>query len=186
VSAPSSEPAAPPYVGGPLAVNLLNTVWMAHGEPVDFFAERANVQRWLDDNGVAARATAPVVAALLEARDAMGEVLTGGGEPAYDRLNRVLARGSVTVRLDGDNDVVRTVHSDDPAWRPAVLAVMNLVELLERYPSRIRQCEHGACVLWFLDTSRNGTRRWHSMATCGNRAKAQRHYARTRPTKPQG
>jgi predicted RNA-binding Zn ribbon-like protein len=33
-------------------------------------------------------------------------------------------------------------------------------------------------VLFFYDTSKNGTRRWHSMATCGNRTKAARHYAR--------
>src|SRR5690606_23867005 len=39
---------------------------------------------------------------------------------------------------------------------------------------RLRQCE--ACSWLFLDTSRGGRRRWCSMATCGNRAKARRHY----------
>ena len=38
------------------------------------------------------------------------------------------------------------------------------------------------CVLYFYDTSRNGTRRWCSMQGCGGRAKASRHYARTRDT----
>jgi predicted RNA-binding Zn ribbon-like protein len=47
-------------------------------------------------------------------------------------------------------------------------------------PDRIRVCAHEACVLHFFDTSRNGTRRWCSMAACGNRAKAFRHYARTK------
>jgi predicted RNA-binding Zn ribbon-like protein len=37
-----------------------------------------------------------------------------------------------------------------------------------------------ACVLHFFDTSRNGTRRWRSMAACGNRAEASRHYGRTK------
>ena len=34
-----------------------------------------------------------------------------------------------------------------------------------------------SCRWLFLDTSRNGRRRWCSMATCGSRIKARRHYA---------
>ncbi|TAL94280.1 MAG: hypothetical protein EPN73_18145 [Paraburkholderia sp.] len=36
--------------------------------------------------------------------------------------------------------------------------------------------ECAACSWLFLDLSRSRSRRWCSMATCGNRAKAQRHY----------
>ncbi|WP_245997945.1 CGNR zinc finger domain-containing protein [Nocardia pseudobrasiliensis] len=32
----------------------------------------------------------------------------------------------------------------------------------------------------YLDPSPSGRRRWCSMATCGNRAKARRHYDRAR------
>jgi predicted RNA-binding Zn ribbon-like protein len=42
----------------------------------------------------------------------------------------------------------------------------------------IRQCE--ACSWLFLDPSATKRRRWCSMAVCGNRAKAQRHYQRGR------
>lgn len=37
---------------------------------------------------------------------------------------------------------------------------------------RVRQCAHPDCVMVFLDTSKNGSRRWCSMETCGNREKA--------------
>ncbi|MGV8864824.1 MAG: CGNR zinc finger domain-containing protein [Pseudomonas sp.] len=40
--------------------------------------------------------------------------------------------------------------------------------------AKIKQCE--GCTWLFIDTSKNHRRRWCSMATCGNRAKAQRHY----------
>jgi len=40
--------------------------------------------------------------------------------------------------------------------------------------AKIKQCE--GCTWLFVDTSKNNKRRWCSMATCGNRAKAQRHY----------
>jgi predicted RNA-binding Zn ribbon-like protein len=46
--------------------------------------------------------------------------------------------------------------------------------------SNVREC--GACSWLFLDLSRSRSRRWCSMATCGNRAKAQRHYHLTRST----
>jgi predicted RNA-binding Zn ribbon-like protein len=50
-----------------------------------------------------------------------------------------------------------------------------MVTLLETRADRIRGCANPECVLWFLDTSRPGTRRWCSMASCGNRDKAVRH-----------
>jgi predicted RNA-binding Zn ribbon-like protein len=44
----------------------------------------------------------------------------------------------------------------------------------------LRLCAADTCAWLFLDTSRNGSRRWCSMRTCGNRAKARRHHARVR------
>jgi predicted RNA-binding Zn ribbon-like protein len=46
--------------------------------------------------------------------------------------------------------------------------------------SRVRHCSNPKCVWLFLDDSKNGTRRWCSMQSCGNRAKAHRHYLKTR------
>ncbi|MCA9894213.1 MAG: CGNR zinc finger domain-containing protein [Anaerolineae bacterium] len=45
--------------------------------------------------------------------------------------------------------------------------------------NRVGQCANVRDCGWlFLDTSRSGKRRWCSMETCGNRAKAKRHYQR--------
>jgi predicted RNA-binding Zn ribbon-like protein len=43
---------------------------------------------------------------------------------------------------------------------------------------QVRECAGAACTWLFLDRSRNRSRRWCSMDTCGNRAKARRHYRR--------
>ena len=43
---------------------------------------------------------------------------------------------------------------------------------------RIRECDADDCNWLFLDRSRGGNRRWCSMKSCGNRAKARRHYRR--------
>jgi len=45
---------------------------------------------------------------------------------------------------------------------------------------KIRECEAGDCYWLFLDNSRNRSRRWCSMTSCGNREKARRHYRRQR------
>jgi predicted RNA-binding Zn ribbon-like protein len=45
---------------------------------------------------------------------------------------------------------------------------------------RIRQCADTACRWLFLDESRSRSRRWCDMASCGNRAKARRHYLKHR------
>ena len=52
--------------------------------------------------------------------------------------------------------------------------------LVSGRPDRLRQCEHPGCVMLFIDTSKNGKRRWCSMETCGNRKKAANHRARAK------
>lgn len=46
---------------------------------------------------------------------------------------------------------------------------------------RARLCANPQCRWLFLDDSRAGKRRWCSMQACGNRAKARRHYRKSRP-----
>lgn len=46
---------------------------------------------------------------------------------------------------------------------------------------RVGECaDDRGCGYLFLDTSRNRSRRWCSMETCGNRAKAHRHFIKAR------
>jgi predicted RNA-binding Zn ribbon-like protein len=44
----------------------------------------------------------------------------------------------------------------------------------------VRECNEKTCRWFFLDRSRNHSRRWCDMQLCGNRSKAKRFYARTR------
>ena len=45
---------------------------------------------------------------------------------------------------------------------------------------KVGHCHNDICGWFFIDHSRNRSRRWCSMDSCGNRAKARRHYARNR------
>jgi predicted RNA-binding Zn ribbon-like protein len=53
------------------------------------------------------------------------------------------------------------------------------LSLLERGSfERVKQCPADDCGWLFLDHSRNNSRRWCEMATCGNRTKGRRHRER--------
>ncbi|MBL0211857.1 MAG: ABATE domain-containing protein [Holophagaceae bacterium] len=69
------------------------------------------------------------------------------------------------------------VRLDSVLW-PIVRAAARLLTSSEI--GLVRECEAGDCTWLFLDRSRTGKRRWCSMASCGNRAKARRHYLRQR------
>lgn len=158
-----------PLIGEPLPLDLLNTTWVSEDGPHDLLADEAGVRLWLDSHGFDG---APAKSRQLrEAREAMRAFLLD--RAAIDELNAVLARGAERPVLSSDG-VDREIDSA-AAWQVPWLCATTLVELVDARADRIRECANPECVLWFLDTSRPGTRRWCSMASCGNRDKAIRH-----------
>ncbi len=174
-SIPSVMPDPRPHLGEPLALDLLNTRWIEHG-PRDLLTDVVGLGIWLTSAGLADRASADEVTldAVLAARTAIYDVVV---HASTEGLDDVLEHGRIrrSLTASGPADLVEVPQR---TWLPAWLAADNLLGLLRTAPDRIRQCAHPECVLFFFDTSKNGTRRWHSMATCGNRTKAARHYAR--------
>jgi predicted RNA-binding Zn ribbon-like protein len=56
------------------------------------------------------------------------------------------------------------------------------VRQLQHSPGRLRACANDECRLFLIDRSKANAARWCSMAVCGNRMKARRHYQRARST----
>ncbi|MFF9770014.1 CGNR zinc finger domain-containing protein [Streptomyces sp. NPDC014636] len=169
-----------PLTGEPLALDLLNTRWNRDGVTQDLLADPAGLAVWLDGNGLAGThpADAEVLRHLRTAREALKAAVDGSPRQAAPLVDAVLEHGRIRARLTAGGPAEEPEFAD-PSWAPAWLAARNYLELL-RAPERIRTCAGGSCILHFYDTSRNGTRRWCSMAACGNRAKASRHYARSK------
>jgi predicted RNA-binding Zn ribbon-like protein len=157
-----------PLTGEPLPLDLLNTTWMSGGQPQDLLADDAGAREWLDEHGFDAPADAQ---ALREAREAMRELLHD--RTAIAPINAVLARGAHRPRLTPER--VTDELDVAPEWRVPWLCAAELVALLDERGQRVKACANPDCILWFLDTTRPGTRRWCSMAACGNRDKAIRH-----------
>lgn len=116
------------------------------------------------------------------------------------RCASAIAAGDMAARADLDTlneamavapsrDRLTTVHASY-AWQtalcatpsaPALLApvLWSAADLLTRADQlRVRRCANDKCLWLFIDNSKTGTRRWCDMASCGNRAKALRHYRR--------
>jgi predicted RNA-binding Zn ribbon-like protein len=70
-----------------------------------------------------------------------------------------------------------TERPDGPL-RQVVHAAVVLITSSDIY--NVRECSEETCRWFFLDRSRNHSRRWCDMQLCGNRSKAKRFYARTR------
>ncbi|MBN0046341.1 CGNR zinc finger domain-containing protein [Streptomyces actuosus] len=170
-----------PLTGEPLALDLLNTRWMHEGVVTDLLRDADGLAVWLAANGLAAEFAADdaTLRHTLRARDALNAAVDGSPAEGAVRVDAVLAHGRIRAVLtpDGPGEVPEFA---DRSWGPGWLAARNYLTLLATSPDRIRSCAHEACILHFFDTSRNGTRRWCSMAACGNRAKASRHYRRTK------
>jgi predicted RNA-binding Zn ribbon-like protein len=73
---------------------------------------------------------------------------------------------------------------DEPRTTLAVLlapVVWSAADLLTSpCLTRVRACANERCRQLFLDESKGGNRRWCLMSSCGNQAKAHRHYLRHR------
>ncbi len=173
-----------PLPGEPLSLDLLNSRWNNGGSPRDLLDSLDGLAQWLDLNGFGDRATADRATrqALLTTRATLVGLVGGDtGPQAVQALNEVLAHGWTSRSLGPDGPRSRP-EADSRAWLPAWCAAEDYLRLLAEAPGRIRRCAHPDCVLHFHDTSKNGTRRWCSMASCGNRAKASRHYAKVKST----
>ena len=110
--------------------------------------------------------------------------VAGGRPPENDAvgvLNRFLAEALAHIQIVPKAGVFHWewMGSDDAPDRVSWPVARAAAELLTSDEiGRVGECLGDGCGWLFLDMSRNRSRRWCSMAECGNRAKARRHYAR--------
>jgi predicted RNA-binding Zn ribbon-like protein len=118
--------------------------------------------------------------------DVVVAVSAGTNSPpdAQDDLARWFreAQANASLRLVEGRfsfDVAKTASSLDLLlW---ILAQDALRVLTTANLGRLRRCEKDHCWWFFLDTSKNGRRRWCDMSACGNVTKARRYYAKHHP-----
>ncbi|BBX02806.1 hypothetical protein BST36_03630 [Mycolicibacterium moriokaense] len=155
-----------------LLLDLLNTTPVVDGIVHDGLANSTAAKAWMRAHGIAA--TKDEEASLLEARSALQRVVRG--EIGPKALNRFVADVRLRPVVDGDGLDWRLEGGATGAAR----AVLAWDALRISSPGRLRPCANTECQLFLIDRSKPNTARWCSMAICGNRMKARRHYRRAR------
>ena len=153
---------------------VLNSTPLVDGVPADDLADPARARAWLA--GAGGLGTEAELRHVLEARQALQDVVRGDRPAAV--LDPVL-RGVASIPTL-NRDAITWTLSVPPERELAVRAVLAWDALARQSPARLRPCANDECRLFLIDHSKANTARWCSMALCGNRMKARRHYRRVR------
>lgn len=193
---------APALVGGDVALDLANTI-SSRGTPRE--ADHIGTFDMLLDWCVRAGSLGPAEAVIArrsarrDRRDAervladagrlrgavfeIGSAIAAGGMPSEHALATLhglahatlgagrLAPNGRAVDLDFRGGGLKAAIVGPLAWAAVSLFAGDRV-------NRLKQCLPDDCRWLFLDQTKNGSRRWCDMATCGNREKAARHRKR--------
>lgn len=193
----------PELVGGALCLDVANSVdGRVLEDPLDYLATYADLVGWAlragglssaEADALRARADADPEGAgeeLVRARALRESVFTlfhgyaKDGAASPDQLAAVQEAYTDALRhgrLEPAGAGLRWTWDPDlrlPRWRVAQSAIDLATS---RSLGRVKACaSQDGCQYLFVDTSKNGSRRWCSMTDCGNQAKSRRLTARRR------
>lgn len=191
-------------VGGSVALDFANTLdWRLRDRPVELLKGYPDLLRWGRSAGLLGpddarglrrwaeshpRAATRALADAAEVREAIAAVFQAVVSKevpppgALSRLEAACRAGLEARALRPSNGAAAWVWreaSPEPG-RATWAAALDAARILTSGDcARVRQCGDAECGWFFLDTSRNQSRRWCSMKACGNRNKARRFYRRT-------
>lgn len=199
---PGTRAAVLPLIGGPLCLDFTNT---AHGRGTpghtDNLVDYAALIAWskharaIDRNEAEAlmaaaarhpRAAEAVRRRAVELRERLHRcflALNRRGKPEpgdLQGINEELVHALPHARLEPDGGGFTWTWDKAPALDRMLWPIVRSATQLLTAPelSRVKQCAGRGCSWLFLDTSKNGSRRWCEMEVCGSRAKARAYYAR--------
>jgi predicted RNA-binding Zn ribbon-like protein len=167
--------------GLPDLVAFLNTRDAATGE--DLLSSPEGAGRWLRERALLRdgeacdealvrrlRRVRTVMIALLRAAAGNGRV----SDAALEDLRRAVRVAPLRVAFDRDGP---RLQADGPLGRVVALV---LAAWAEGAWGRLKVCRNPACGRVFVDRSRNRSRSWCAMRSCGNQAKARAYRRRQR------
>lgn len=185
-------------VGGAVCLDFVNTVASFASDPLkEYLHSYADLLMWARHAAIISSAelrrlqraasqrptaAAAVYGRAVDLRLALYRLFTHAIDVAdLAVLNAELAAAPARTQL-AMRDEQLTWH-DDRAHEPLAqilwIVAWSATDLLvSDKRRRVRECAGAGCTWLFFDSSPNRSRRWCSMADCGNRAKARRFYGR--------
>jgi predicted RNA-binding Zn ribbon-like protein len=185
------------FSGGKCCIDFCNTFDHFHSPPAyDFIPDFTSALQW----GGAADILPPSLQGisnfnkrdfkrLLEARSLIFDILAPFSKDSHPSAADLAAfdhflqeTSSQMGIVPGKDGYSLACLAADPLIRILCEVVHSTAELLlSNQPKRVKQCKE--CGWLFYDSTRNLSRRWCDMQTCGNKAKARRHYKRVKDKK---
>ncbi len=192
------------FDSGDLSLDFANTMdWHGSEKPVEKLKDYSDLVNWGKQAGLispeSAKALLKDEAANSAIAESAYELAIQLREAIYNIFSNLYAGNSVPAPdLNLLNHLVRQAMSqlqlvpkdgglswewapgDEGAMRILLPVARAAAELLtSERAGRVRECEDDrGCGYLFIDQTKNHSRRWCSMESCGNRAKARRHYSR--------
>jgi predicted RNA-binding Zn ribbon-like protein len=192
---------SPLVIAGHLAIDFVNSRAMPNGVPVDWLHDGQALVGWMSSlslfpaadlqdlqQNAPARRLDDVAAEARELRELLRGQLARPKQLRTDTgiwkaVNEVMARGS-SFQLLRRNDAEPQLEDHERLQKPGQLlvpiakAIGRLI--VEEDLTRLHACEGPGCILWFLDSTKAGHRRFCSTSGCGNRAKVAAFRSRQR------
>lgn len=188
-------------LGGVTWINLVNTKYISNKQVVDVLLDPSRTFQWMKENNLlresdtVALENEDLLVSLIDELHSLRHFckvilsdLKQQGKLSLDtieQLNRLAQQAKVSLTIVPKHEKIKLV-TEGITVRDHVLynIVFSIINTLDNNSiDRIRECEHQECILYFVDTSKSGKRRWCSMELCGNRQKAAEFYARKKNKK---
>jgi predicted RNA-binding Zn ribbon-like protein len=169
-----------------LTQELANTIGVAKSAQwQDLLTDTATAQEWLDAqlaawgarHGIAAphiELTGRSLRQLQQLRDRVRALLHGGTDGGTDAVATTV---DVAVTADGS---ALTPRGDGLAWLTGAVAIELHLAGLAGQRHRLKVCRNERCGVTFHDQSKNNSRTWHDVSTCGNKANVRAYRERQR------
>lgn len=185
------------FVGDNLFLDFVNTKIQRNGKPFDLLENFKDFLAWSvavglinktqAENFLSDKGQVKQFAEIIDFRDLLGEIAeTILAEKTINQkfiedINEKLKLQNGWIEIKNDKKGFRKILRK--RYENPVQILSNIAEsvadfLAENNLDNLRKCESENCILYFYDTTKNHSRRWCSMKSCGNRAKANAFYSR--------
>jgi len=183
------------WLGGRPALDLVNTLRERWRRRVETLVTPEDLARWLEEAGLPVTpghvlddTVLAEARALREAIDQSVRAVLSDEPFSADAVAQIDAwlphagtRPRIALDAAGVPQLGERPAADSPRRALAAIA-LDAAQMIGRpgERARVRVCASETCSARFYDRSPAGRRRWCSMRSCGNEAKARRHRARSR------
>jgi len=163
-----------------LVRRFVNTADLPNGP--DELDALENARAWCLSHGLAPPKDQMHLQLLRDFRETLRDLLfanngEGDAPGAWERLRPFLASTRLSLAVSPHRGLELSPEDKGPI--ASLLATVYESQLNGTWP-RLRACRKASCRFAYYDRTKNASRAWCSMATCGNQAKAQRRRERER------